>query len=328
MKRFFQTIILWVYIKIHSILINISIALYNTEVDILKADPNNLDEKDKKETRMFHRNETLEKFYVGQTDEKYVKDYYELLKKAETFRRTATPHKMELALDKHMRHLNTPELRNKPEADDRVYNYTGFFDGHHKHLGKTLGEVLAIEMEERRSKDDEYELLYIFNNKPIEVGLAKIFDVVEKTGNKKIETHNTRNEDGEPSTDVTIIEELQMVDMYKKSKAFEFPIKVFREEENVVNKIEQLTEFLHVKKIGFEYRVLEFFIPLKFKTEEISEISEIFKEITNFKSIFVRNDYGELMGFGITKYMKRIKYNDTHEIWKFEGIEMENVGSR
>jgi len=326
MKRFFQNIALWVYIKIHSILINISIALYNTEIDILKADPNNLDEKDKKETRMFHRNEVLEKFYIGQTDEKYVKDYYELLKKADKFRREATPHKMELALDKHMRHLNTPELRNKPEADDRVFNYTGFFDENHKHIGKTLAEVLALEMLERRSTDDEYELLYIFNNKPIEVGLSKIFDVVEKTGNK-INVPAVDTNYKETDEIAWTYDELQMVDMQKKSKAFEFPIKAFRDED-VVNKIEQLTESLHVKKIGFEHRILEFFIPLKFKTEEIEENSEIFKEITNIKSIFVRNDYGELQSFGITKFRKRIKYKETHEIWKFDGIEMENVGLR
>lgn len=59
---------------------NISISLYNTEVELLKASPDDLNEKDKKVTRKLHRNQVLEKFYAGQRDEKYTKDYYELLK--------------------------------------------------------------------------------------------------------------------------------------------------------------------------------------------------------------------------------------------------------
>ena len=63
------------------------------------------------------------------------------------------------------------------------YDY-GFFDEKHKHAGKTIAEVLELEFEERRTKDDEYELVYIFNNKPIEVGLAKVMDVIEETDEK------------------------------------------------------------------------------------------------------------------------------------------------
>ena len=87
-----------------------------------------------------------------------------------------------------------------------------------------------------------------------------------------------------------------------------------------------MMKILNIKKIGFEFRQLEFFIPLKFKTMDVEENSKIFEEITNIKSIFVKNDYGELMGFGIVKLIKRIKHNDTHEVWKFEGIEMQTMG--
>ena len=114
--------------------------------------------------------------------------------------------------------------------------------------------------------------------------------------------------------------------MFRKSKQFTFPIKILRENKDCVNKIEQLSEFLHVKKIGFEYRQLEFFIPLKFKTTDLLEDDSIFKEIINIKEAFIKDEYGELRGFGIIKYIKRINYNDTHEVLKFEGIEMENVG--
>ncbi len=283
-------------------LINISIALYNTENEILKADPNDLDEKNNHTQRMRSRSQLLEKFYAGQRDEKYVKDYYELLRKADKFMRTATPHQMAVAADKYGTSYGMKDQYG------RRYEHYGFFDEKHKHAGKTVGEVIIAEFDERRTKDDEYELLYMFNNKPIEVGLANIMDILEKP---KEENANF---------------EYQVVDVFRKSKQFEFPIKVLRTNEKAVNKIEQLSEYLHVKKIGFEYRQLEFFVPLKFKTMELPDDSEIFKEIIDIKEVFMKDDYGQLIGFGIIKFVKRIKHNDTHEVLKFEGIEMENVG--
>ena len=281
-------------------MIAIGIALVNTEQEILKADPNDLDERTKKNQRMRHRNQLLEKFYAGQTDEKYVKDYYEVLKKADKFIRTATPHQMAIAADKHGTSYGMKDRWG------RRYEHYGFFDGKHKHSGKTLAEVLALEFEERRTKDDDLEIIYIFNNKPIEVGLAKVIDVVEKKEGS--------------------VDEYEVFDMQKKSKQFQFPIKVSRENPDVVNKIEELTEFLHIKKIGFEYRQLEFFVPLKFKTTEFDEDSDVFKEIIDIQQVYLNDEYGQLMGFTVNKYIKRINYNDTHEVLKFEGIQMEMVG--
>jgi uncharacterized protein (UPF0335 family) len=188
------------------------------------------------------------------------------------------------------------------------YEHFGFYDDKHKHAGKTIGEVLVQEFEERRIKDDEYELLDIYNNRPIEVGLAKIMDVVEKTEKENADF------------------EYEVMDIVNKSKQFEFPIKVIRENPNAVNKIEQLTEFLHVKKIGFEYRQLEFLIPLKFKTTEYGEDTELFKELINIKEIYHHDKYGVITGFGIIKFIKRINYNNTHDVLKFEAIEMQNMG--
>jgi len=280
-------------------MIAISIALFNTEQEILKADPNDLDERAKKNQRMRHRNQLLEKFYAGQTDEKYVKDYYEVLKKADKFIRTATPHQMAVAADRHGMSYGMKDRYG------RRYEHYGFFDDKHKHAGKTLGEVIAMEFEERRTKDDDLDIMYIFNNKPVEVGFEKILDVVEKKEGT--------------------LDEYEVKDLYKKSKTFQFPIQIVREKD-VVNKIEELSEFLHVKKIGFEYRQLEFFIPLKFKTNELTEDSNIFKEIIDIQQVYVRDEYGEMIGFSVDKYFKRIIYNDTHEVLKFNGLEMEIVG--
>jgi len=302
MKRFFKKAILWIYIHIHTMMINISIALRNTEEDILKANPFDLQERDKKTTRMLHRNPLLEKFYAGNRDEKTIQHFYELLKKTDKFLKTATPHKMAVAADKHGSNYGLEDIYGKK------YEHYGFFDAKHKHAGKTLEEVLDQEFKDRRTTDDDLELLYIFNNEPIEVGLIKIFDVLE-----------------EP-TDENADYEYVVADIEKKSKQFNFPIKVQRDNENVVNKIEQLTEFMHVKMIGFEHRQLEFFIPLKYKIDEVKENSDIFNELINIKTVFIRNEYGEFVGFGITNFIKRIKFNDTHEVWKFNGIELKDMG--
>ena len=272
---------------------------FNTEQEILKADPNNTDERKNHTQRMRHRNQLLEKFYAGQTDEKYVQEYYEVLKKADKFIRTATPHQMAVAADKYGTNYGI-----KDRYGRRYEHYT-FFDDKHKHAGKTLGEVLALEFEERRTKDDDLELMYIFNNLPIEVGLANVMDVIEKREGS--------------------IDDYDVLDIENKSKLFKFPITIYRENKEVVNKIEELTEFLHIKNVGFETRQLEFFVPLKFKTNELDEESDIFKEIIDVKEVFIRDEYGDLIGFGITEYIKRINYNDTHDVLKFDGVEIKNA---
>jgi len=265
------------------------IALRNTEIDLLKADPNDLNEKDKKTTRNIHRNRILEKFYAGQTDEKYVQDYYELLKKADGFMRNASVREKAIATDKHG--LNVGQK----DQYGRRYDHIGFFREGHKNAGKTMGEVIEVEMEERKTTDDDYEIVHIFNNEPIEVGLSKIDEIV----------------DGEYNIE----------DLNKKSKTFEFPIKIYRENKDIVNKIEQLTEFLHVKDIGFENRQLEFFIPEKFKTEDIKEGSKIFSDLILMKELIIKINYNENIGFRIDSFVKRIKHK-TYEVWKFHGVEM------
>jgi len=302
MKKLLNNILLWIYLKFRSIIMMISLSLYQTEIEILKANPNDLNERNNHTQRMRSRNQLLEKFYAGQTDEKYVQDYYEVLKKADKFIRTATPHQMAIAADKYGTNYGMKDRYG------RRYEHYGFFDDKHKHTGKTLGEVLVLEFEERRTKDDDLEIMYIFNNKPIEVGLSQVMDVVEKKENS--------------------LDEYEVVDMEKKSKQFQFPIKIIREKKDTINKIEELSEFLHIKKIGFEYRQLEFFIPLKFRTSEHDEDSDIFKQIIDIQQAFICDEYGELIGFSINKYIKRIKYNDTHDVLKFDGIEMQTMGAQ
>jgi len=306
-----KKLIMWFYLVYHRLMINIGISLYNTENEILKADPNIVDEKDKHIQRKLHRNQLLEKFYAGKKDEKYTENYYEILRKSKKFLKESTPNKIAATADKH----GNITYGQKDKYGRRKEHF-GFFDEKHKHSGKTIGEVLSIEMEERRTKDDDYQLLRIYDNKPISVGLVNIFDVVQKIKENSDSDNYKEN----------------VFDVLSQSKQFKFSIKVMRKENidnnnnNVINKIEELTEFLHIKKIGFNHRQLEFFVPLKYRTNILENNSDIIKEIITFENIFIDDDFGELQGYSIVNFTKRIVYNDTHEVFKFEAIEMENVG--
>ena len=341
MRRFFMNIVLWLYLKFNAFGTALGVALFNTESEMLKGNLSGGDERNNNTQRMRHRNQLLEKFYAGQTDEKYVQEYYEVLKKADKFIRTATPHQMAVAADKYGTSYGMKDKYG------RRYEHYGFYDDKHKNAGKTIGEVLIEEFEERRTKDDDLEILNIFNNTPIEVGLTGVGNFLgEKSKGYNIVKINEEEWnfiDYFPSSPLTIKslkhqplppyiikigfkkDAIDIVDINKISKQFKFPLEVIRENE-VVNKIEKLTEFLHVKKIGFEFRQLEFFIPLKYKTSEIEEDSDIFKQLTDFQQVFIRDDYGQLIGFAVNNYVKRINYNNTHEVLKFDGMEMQNMG--
>jgi len=301
-KKFFKKIFIWFYIKIHSLFIRLAIALHRTEIDVLKSKSIDVGEGEKKIQRHRHTNPILEKFYAGQHDEKYVKEYYELLKKADKFMRNVTPNKMEAASFNH-----TGGHYGKKDKFGRSYEHFGFFDEKHKHAGKTIADVLDIEYNERRVNDDEHELIYIFNNTPIEVGLSEVFDSVK--------THKKDDES----------EEQKILDINNKSKQFKFPMTVVRSNDKTINKIEELTEHLHVKKIAFEHRVLEFFIPLKFKTIKLNKNSKIFNELIDINEVYFRNEYGELLSFGLLEFKKRLQYKNSYEILKFQGIEMKKM---
>jgi len=286
MKKFLLNIFLWVYIKVHTIFINLSFAMKDESLSNF-----DVDEKKKFNKRMI-RSQLLQKFEQGQRDEKYVQDYYELLKKSDKFMRNATSHKKAVAADRW-----SLDYKKKDEKGKRL-DHIGFFDGKHRHAGKTMGEVLEAELAERRTNDDDLELLHIFNNEPIEVGLSKIDGMVD--------------------------DEFKLTDLQNKSKTFEFPLTVERENEDCKNKIEQLTQFLHVKKIGFEHRQLEFFIPKKYRTKDFDIGTAIFKEIIDIKSVYLYDTYGEMIGFKVYSFDKRLDHEE-FEVLKFSGIQMEII---
>ena len=324
LNKFFR----WLYLHFHSIFTRISIALFNTEMEILKADPNINDESKKMIQRKRHRNEILEKFYAGQRDEKYVQDFYEILKKADTFLVKSTPLERAISADKHSKTFLSRGKENEKQDYHEVIKDTvntenidvkvfGFYDEKHKHYGKTIEEIIELEYQERRTKDDDYEIVYIYNNKPIDVGLFENVDLIEKDKVTKVEYKKV-------SVDNSIKFEDDNNEEHKlelKTKQLKFPLNVYRETE-VLNKIEELTEFLHIKKTAFDERILEFFIPTKFKTNEFDENSGIFKELINIKEVYFNNDYGDLYGFGVKNYRKRVDVNGVYDVIKFDAVEM------
>lgn len=300
MKKLFKKIKLNTYLTYSYIKFFIGTLLANVEADIFgeKAD---LNEKNRKNIRMRHKNNVLEKFYQGQRDDAYTHQYYELLRKADKFMKSATPEKMAIVADKFSMSYGMKDKWG------RRYEHYGFYDEKSKHAGKTLAEVIAENYEERRTKDDNYPMITIFNNKPIEAGLTKAL----KTEVKKTE------KDG-------VDHEYETLNIMEKSKQFVFPIKVYRDTD-VVNKIEQLTQFLHLKKITEELVQLEFFIPLKFKTTDVEENSDIFNELTTMKHIGINDEYGVVRRFGGLKYKKRLTHDD-FDVIKFIGVEAEDLG--
>lgn len=283
----------------HSIVIRISLALYETETEILKSHV--LDSKGGKiHQRKRFRNKFIEMMLSGVKDDEIVTKHYQILRGAEKYMKEATPHKIAVSADKHGMNYS------KADKFGRYYEHLGFFDDKHKYAGKTIKEVLVLEYEERKTKDDDYELLDIYDNSPVEVGLADIMLTVEKIDKETADF------------------EYQANDLIQHSKKFKFPIRCSRDDDKILNKIEHLSESLHVKKIGFNYVQLEFFIPLKFGTDKIDDDSNIFKDLTNIKQIYINDDYGERIGFTVNNFKKRIIYKD-YDVWKFEGEKMQTI---
>lgn len=292
MKKLFK----WLNITLYSIFYRIGISLYNTETELLKANPFDLDERGKKNQRMLHRNPVLEKFYQGQTDQKYVKEYYEILKKADIFIKKSDITKYGSTADKHAMSYG------KKDQYGRRYEHYGFFDPKSKHYGKTLDEVLKDEMNDRKTNDDNYELLYICNNERVIGGLVEAFNFVDE----------------KETGDMTLTDVLNQV------KNDKFPLKIIRDDDKtIVDKIEKITDYVHVKRVDDEYRQLEFFINIKYKTNIIKEDSKIFKDLIDMKYVWIYNQYGELDSYKVEKFKKRVIHNDTHEVFKFSCKKMD-----
>ena len=222
---------------------------------ILKSEDHSVSEKDKKSTRKLHSNETLEKFYAGKADEKYTQQFYEILKKADLFMKRATPYKMAAVADRFGMSLGKEIIKG-----ETVEEHFGFYDEKHVNAGKTLLEVIDKEIEERRTKDDDLKVIDMVDNKAI---LPTISDSIEYA----------------------------LMSNLERAKLLKYPIKLIRDNDEIVNKLEMITEYMHVKRINDTHSQLEFFIDKKFKLDKIETEGEIFQELINIKQVQYNGKY-------------------------------------
>lgn len=301
-KLILRNFLFGIYMRFSSLMIRISMAMYNTENEFLSTLGENL--KNKLTIRKEHINPVLQKMLQGERDEQYVKDYYEILKKADKFLRHATEEKIEMAVNKY------GLTYGKKDKWGRRYEHYGFYDYKHRNHGMTLDEAMKKEVNERVTTDDDYQILYMFDNKPIDDGLTRLDHL------KKDENGNFILDDkGNPIA----MNELE------KSNVKRFPLKVTRKNDNVVNKIEQITSFLHVKMIGEDYRQLEFFIDKKFKLFDHLNDDLIFHELIDIDSVWINDEYGEKYGFNVQNYEKYFDYDQIFDVLKFKAIIIKNL---
>ena len=293
-----KLVFLWLYTSFHIIMVRISIALYNAEIEVLKADPNALNEKGKKNQKIRIRNPLHRKMDQGQRDQQYMQDYYEVLKKADKFMKNSTPEQMEMAANKWGMSVGKTdaELKNvgrkekdKPKKDKwgKRYDHFGFYDPKNKNYGKTMAEVMVEEIQQRVTTDDDYSIEFMFSNKPANIGIGKNHEVVE---DKALG--------------------FRELNIYEKAKIRKFPMTVQRTKEECFNKIEQLTEYVHIKRLDDENKIIEFFIPAKYGVFKHDEESETFKEIIDINTVWIKDEYDNRYGYNISGYYKKTEVID------------------
>lgn len=245
----------------------------------------------------------LAQFKAGEHDQVYKKYFYEVLKKADIWYKNATKSQMMVAADKWGMNIGQKDMWG------RRYDHIGFYDWdeNDENYGKTLGDVLQEQANERRTNDDNYKLEFIIPNEPYVQAFKD--DVYVNEEGKIVYTTEA-----------------------ERAKLAKFPIRVKRKEE-VRNEIEKLTEFLHVKIIADGHRFLLFFVPRKFKTHTIKDDDPIIKQLTDIEMVWFKNEFGDPYYYSVEKYMGRFPHqldqeddNKGYEVFKFKVITVEYIG--
>ncbi len=281
------------------IMIRLSLALKNIDDDLLSTSIHNLlVNKYVVEHKKRHRNPVLNRMEQGQQDEKYVQQYYSILKKADEFVRSTNPEKAAMVADKYGVNIGA-----KDKWGVR-WDHHGFLDPKHKHYGKTLKEIRGLEIQERKLQDDDYPIVVMFSNKS-ELSFVQSLKILKVNEN-----------------------EHQLPEVAEVAKKQKFPLMVVRSNEKAINKIEQLTEFVHIKSQSSKHFIIECFIPSKYGLKNHDENSEVFKELVDINQIWFNDDYDDKHAYRVTSFYKRtthINYveNDEkkyrYDVLKFKG---------
>jgi hypothetical protein len=246
--------------------------------DELKADPIDLFKTEQ-------RVEIRSRISMDMFDEVYVQQFYEILKKADKFLRSANPAKIERTAGKFGLNYG------RKDQYGRRHEHYGFFDEKHKYYGKSINEVRESEVKERSIDEDDFPVIVMYHNK-------KEFSFNESAA--MIMDHDIG---------------FYAPEIHELARAKKYPLTIYRKPDKngevkpVANRIEQLCEFLHVKKISSEHKILEFFIPNKFGVEKITEDDPIFKELIDIDSVWFKDEYGDRNAYNISGFYKRGTYN-------------------
>lgn len=212
-------------------------------------------------------------------DQQYVQQFYEILKKADKFLRSANPAKIQKTAGKYGLNYGIKD------KFGRRYEHYGFFDEKHKHYGKSLNEVRDEEVKERSLDEDDYPVVVMYQNK-------KEFSFNESAA--MIMDHDKG---------------FYAPEIHEMARAKKYPLTIVRKGDKVVaNRIEQLCEYLHVKQVTSEHKILEFFIPKKFRLEIITDDDPIFKELIDIDQVWFKDEYGDNNTYKITGFYKRGEY--------------------
>jgi len=210
-------------------------------------------------------------------DEQYVQQFYEILKKADKFLRSANPAKIQRTAGKYGLNYGMKD------GFGRRHEHYGFFDDAHRFAGKSLKEVRDLEVAERKLEDDDYPVIIMYQNK-------KEFSFLESAN---IILNNDKG--------------FYAPEIHELARMKKYPLTIVRDSE-VRNRIEQLTDYVHVKQISSEHKIVEFFISKKFGLEKISNDDPIFKELINIKQIWFKDEYGDKNAYAVKEFYKRGEY--------------------
>lgn len=92
------------------------------------------------------------------------------------------------------------------------------------------------------------------------------------------------------------------------------------------NAIEIVTELLHVKEMGSQHRLIEFYIPKKYGVKQLQHTNpNIYQEMISIQGVSFNDDYGQPSDYKITGFYK-MSENGMYDVVKFKGHKIEQIG--
>jgi hypothetical protein len=155
-----------------------------------------------------------------------------------------------------------------------------------------------LEKTKRHGMDTGNEDIIRFLNSNMEYKNIRIEDKIDKSDNFEIEKIITNK-----------IEIINIEDAINGHKAkFITTLKSKTIDRNI--KIEEITDYLHIKKINDNEKLLEFYL------NNTHNIDEIFNELINIDNIYFKDIYGDRLEYKIVEYINKNSFN-SYNILKF-----------